>query len=177
MERRRPAVGKDFVISACSGRLPGGPGRALFAFVILAVGASLVSCADTYGARRVLARSIDEFNAQVRWGRQEQASAYLIPKLRKDYLDRVERLGEKIRITEVDILRVILRKGGKQAVVRVRFKWQRRDDILLHQSLIAETWVQKGKDWVLVRIRQLGKPMPLLPLGPRSGETDQRNGQ
>ncbi len=140
--------------------------------VVLSLGSA--ACMDAYGSKRALARSIDDFNAQVRWGRQEQAAAYLTPRLRKEYLDRVERLGEKIGITGVEILRVIARQGGKEALVRLRFKWQRRDEIILRQTLLVETWRKVGKGWVLVRIRQLTKPIvPILPPGPRAVEVNE----
>ena len=150
--------------SVVGARVPAG-GRGLPALVATVL--AWPACASETSSLEVLARSVQEFNAQVRWGRTGRAAAFLVPALRQRYESLAEKLEGDVRIFQVDVLRAKL-EGKSKARVRVRFVWQRAGDVTVSRTVVLEVWKRVGKAWLLASSRTVSGPrIPLLDLSPR----------
>jgi hypothetical protein len=118
-------------------------------------------CAGGYSAKEKLELSLLQFNAGVRWGRHQQAGAFLTSELRKGYLDKVEELDSEVHVSAAELLRVDYNKKKKVALVRYRFRWHLPTEMLMKKAVIVEAWKWKSDKWVLLKlVHASGDPFP-----------------
>ena len=121
----------------------------------------LAGCAGGYAPKDKLVMALHSFNSGVRWQRHKEASAWMVGKLKTQYLDKVEELDEDLRISEVEQLRVTFRKKGKLAIVRYRYRWHTPKEMILRKGVIVQFWKWNKTAWVLIKVRQAsGPPLP-----------------
>ncbi len=161
--------GGDFDSVGCAtwgGRVPGSSGLVGYgaaAVILLCMISTGVGCATgrSRNAREKLGLALLHFNSGVRWGRHQEAADFFPVKLRDRYLKNVEKLDEKVRVSEVEPLRIDFSKNGRLAKVRYRFTWHSEDEMLVRKSVIIEYWYWNRGKWRLVKLsRGPGEGLP-----------------
>lgn len=127
--------------------------RRLGAAVLLAalVGA-LGACASLDPLRRK--QSFEEshklFTQYMRWGKIAQASQYVEPELREEFLSLAPELTQ-MYFTDYEILSADIDAAWESAVVDVRIAGYRLSHPIERSHVLTEEWRREGLDW-LVRL-------------------------
>ena len=125
------------------------PGTLMLSVMILS---AAWGCAGGYSSKDKLGVALLHFNSGVRWSRHQQAAEFFLPKLRDVYLNKVEELDEKVKISEVEPLRVDFTKDNRIAKVRYRFTWHLDTEMLVRKAVIIEYWLFAGGSWQVVKV-------------------------
>lgn len=119
------------------------------------------SCASDIGRKDKLATALIAFNQSVRWQRHKDAEVFLVGPIKEAYMDAVEETDEDVKVSEVELLRVVYRKKGSWALVRYRYRWHVSSEMILHKGVFVQHWKWKKGAWRLFRVKQVtGPPFP-----------------
>jgi hypothetical protein len=133
-------------------------------FVIFCM--ALAACGTSVGQKQTerLIESSTGYQEGMRWGRFEDAAAYVPPEERDGFLDERDRLGEDLRIDDYEVLRVHMQNGHKAARVRVKYTWHLDSVGRVFETVTEQKWARHGQQWLLEEeIVQRGEAMPGMP--------------
>lgn len=120
--------------------------------VLVALAASLAACAtlDPLQRKQSFEESHKLFTQYLRWGKITQASSYVDPELRADFLSLAPELTE-MRFTDYEIVSADIDDKWGSAVVDVRISGYRLSSPIEHTHEFTEEWRREGLTW-LVRL-------------------------
>ncbi|MBN2724113.1 MAG: hypothetical protein JXR95_08600 [Deltaproteobacteria bacterium] len=102
-----------------------------------------------------------QFYEQARWGRGNLAKEYVVPSGRIKFLDDLDLLLKKIKISEINVIRITPYKKNSKAAVRLRIKWLNEDEGILNETLVEDTWIQIKNIWLRDKCKVIdGKKLP-----------------
>lgn len=151
-----------------------GAARALHMLAAVCMVAALGAGACT-GSQRTppLDEALRTYNDGVRWQRFTVAAAHVPAPRRDDFLDQRDQVGEDLRISEYEVIRVRYDRSGRLARVHVKFVWHLDSRGVVHTTHTVQSWQFQGKGWVLAGERHLrGQPMPGVPPRQRNDDID-----
>jgi len=108
--------------------------------------------------RKSLAPAAYEMNDDIRWARHQSAASHMARALANVYLTRTEKPDDPVRVSYVEITRVIFNPKRRSAVLHVRLHWRRIDEGILRKTILLEHWSYKRDTWVLDKVEQNGGP-------------------
>ncbi|MBI4510933.1 MAG: hypothetical protein HY698_14970 [Deltaproteobacteria bacterium] len=130
--------------------------RALF-FVAMAAW----SCATSTRHDQDLLGEVRGYVEGIRWRRYEDSAVRIPPKEREPFLDERELVDEDLRIDDYEIARVKLGRGGRSAVVQVKYTWHLDSAGVVHESTVEQSWKREELGWFLMTEHlKRGEPMP-----------------
>lgn len=108
-----------------------------------------------------LDEAIRTYNDGVRWMRLELAASQVPATERDRFLDERDQLGEDLRISDYEVIRVRHDQTGRRARVQLKFTWHLDSRGVVHQTHTVQSWQRSGHQWILVGERHFrGEPMP-----------------
>lgn len=96
-----------------------------------------------------LQQTVGTFHRDMRWGRWESASVYLVPEKRQAFLGRYEELGDDFHIVELE-LKSVKRDGDGRAIVELEQQSYREPSMTVKKERLIEVWDKRGLGWVLL---------------------------
>src|SRR5262249_29902470 len=130
----------------------------------LTLGAGCIAGGGYSTRDRVLAAA-REYNEGVRWGRFEQAAAYLELGRRRGFVDRHQALEDELQFADYELVRLeVDRSDRKQpsATARVEYSWLLKRSGLLEKTSTDQRWEEHDGQWRLTsEVRVKGAPMSL----------------
>jgi hypothetical protein len=124
----------------------------LYAFVL----SSSVACAVFGGGVKQdeegLQKSVEAFNAAVRWNDFKGATAFLPIPARERFWNLVDQMEAKVRIMEFEIREVMQDKLLPTGTVFIRFRYYRTNDPHVLMKTVQQKWryEEKDKTWLVV---------------------------
>ena len=114
------------------------------------------ACASGLSDRDELIEAVSHFNDDLRWGRWENATVWMAPTARRQFLRELpERThGGQLQTADVEVIGMQPVQGGR-AVVRVERSWYLLTDAELHHGVFEQQWQQVGGEWRLTAERAL----------------------
>jgi hypothetical protein len=114
----------------------------------LALAASCTLSSLTPQAR--FSESVYTLNDAARWGEVDIAVRIVSPKYKPRFEARRQGWGESISIAEVELLHQALAADKESAVSEVSISWTDAAGVMLHKSLLTQTWAKEHGDYRLV---------------------------
>jgi hypothetical protein len=133
--------------------------KIFFIFIILA------GCAPIKKKRDLAALepAVLQFYSQLKWYRGTIAKAYIHPKLRPAFLDAIDAAAKDIKISDIKVIRITPVHKKDIAKVRLRVVWFHKGEMIVHNSLVEDTWKMFGKNWMKIKSKVIkGKKVPIL---------------
>lgn len=131
-----------------------------------------VGCLQQVRQGETLPESLRVYNEGVRWGRFTAAAGRVPPAERVDFVNRREEIAEDLRLTDYEVSSITTRSEGR-ATVRIKYTWYLDSIGTVHDTWADQSWMQKGKVWLLVdETRARGPAMPGLPDGDDADDAD-----
>lgn len=137
----------------------------LFSGIQILLLISLVSCNDVNRKKSLegLEAGVLQFYSQSKWGRGNLAKEYVVPALRIKFLDDLDLLMKKVKVSEIDIVRITPIDNNKKAVVRVRITWIPDGEGIVRETLVEDTWINIKNLWLREKSKIVdGKPLPYI---------------
>lgn len=97
-----------------------------------------------------LSDTVHGFNDEVRWGRIDLAIKRVHPEKQSLVRATHRRWGRQVQIADVEVLELDLDFEKKKASSTVTYRWYRQDTMLVSETTVVQSWVQKGRDFLLV---------------------------
>lgn len=126
---------------------------------------ALPGCILAGSNRDETVRVFREFNADLRWGRNELVLPRLQPALRARFSAQLQALGDDLEfldeeMTALDVQRA--QKGPDRAQARVELSWTSRRTGIVQRTTVIVHWETGGANWLVARlVRVRGAPLPL----------------
>lgn len=117
---------------------------------LVAALALLAGCAalDPLQRKQSFEDSHKRFTQYMRWGKIADASAYVEPELRSEFLSLAPDIAD-MRFTDYEILSADVADGWQSAVVDVRISGYRSSWPVERTHVLTETWRRDGLDWLV----------------------------
>lgn len=88
--------------------------------------------------------TLADYHMKMKWGLWEQASLYIHPSKRQEFLGRQEELGEEYKIVQIDVKSVKL--DGIRAEVETEIEWYDEGMVVKKERFIEE-WAVLDSQW------------------------------
>lgn len=119
-----------------------------------------VACGAAPKKGETLMESVMVYHEGIRWDRLANAATRVPPAERDDFVDERDELGETLRITEWEVVRVRPRQGG-EAAVHVKYTWYLDGEGVVRETHAEQRWASRDKVWFILDERRLrGDEMP-----------------
>lgn len=140
------------------------PGIVLLASLILS------ACTQLSPLKNQRKAALDDFVYALRWQRYPEAASFFTSEYRRDFLDRTEKIGKDLTITDVRLQRVDLMDDGRRAMARLEMDYQLLPAATLKTLRIDQTWVyfksgEEQRGGFLITT-----PFPIIPGETRPGK-------
>lgn len=124
--------------------------QALAATLALALLGALAGCAslDPLQRKQGFEESHKRFTQYVRWGKISQASHFVEPELRNEFLGMTPELTQ-MRFTDYEILHADIDGSWKTATVDVRISGYRLNHPVERSHVLTEEWRRDGGAWLV----------------------------
>lgn len=130
--------------------------RALGALLFVMAVAS--GCGGQRALRQSLAKSAYRFNSDLRWARHQSAASQMSRSLSNAYLTRTEAPDDPVRVSYVQISRVIFSPKKHQAALHVLVHWHQIDQGIQRKTILIEHWRFEREAWVLRQVEHSAGP-------------------
>lgn len=125
-----------------------------------------------------LSEALRTYNDGIRWQRFTIAANHVPAAERDDFLDRRDQLGEELRISDYEVIRVRYGSERRRARAHVKFTWHLDSRGVVHTTHTVQSWKRQGQAWILTGERHLrGEPMPGVAPARPDAATGQRASQ
>ena len=94
--------------------------------------------------------TVHRYNDEVRWARLSRAVDFVAPDARVEFLKKHAKIGEQIRVSDVEIKALQLDGDKEDGVVMIQFRWIDENSLLERTSMIEQHWKSFGSAYLLV---------------------------
>ena len=101
---------------------------------------TLAACGGTQDNPQRFQRDVTDFHNHLRWGRFDQAEAYMNESTRAEFEGELQQLGAGYQVTEFELRSVTMYDDGKSAQVVVWMQSYRLPSTSVSEETVAETW-------------------------------------
>lgn len=123
--------------------------------------AAAVSCGAGPKMHKIFIDEVRGYNEGIRWRNYDDAAMRIPIGEREDFLDEHEEVGEELRISEYEVLRVRFRDARRRARVDVEFTWFLDSEGIVRKTVTRQEWEKHGKLWFMTdEVRVRGERMP-----------------
>jgi hypothetical protein len=125
--------------------------RAVLVFSSLA----LAACIVPPSAAQRLSEAAYEFNTAARWGRMDLASERVREVARDEFARQHKAWGKSIRIVDIELGSMSIRKDG-DADVFIVVNWQHGADTTMRSTDVAQRWTSTRGEWTMISEEERG---------------------
>ncbi len=135
--------------------------------------ALLVGCFTPAQRREeMLTREARMFDDDFRWGRWEHVAPVMSPEEGQLFAKRAEEVRDEFIIADSDFQSLKFGSPSDQATATVKLDWYWKRDMVVHQTVIEQTWEYREGRWLCSKLRRLrGDRFPMVtePVKPPPG--------
>lgn len=124
---------------------------------------TLTACTPFGSLKSQRKESLDDFIYALRWQRYPEVAGYFADEYRQDFLDRIEKIGKDLTITDVRLQRVELFEDGHRATVRLEMDYFLLPSATLKTLRLDQTWVYFKSGEVSPAGFRIITPFPKIP--------------
>jgi hypothetical protein len=142
---------------------------------LLVAALALAGCfAEGYSMKDRVTEAARRFNEGVRWNKVDQSVTYLPKDAQQAFVERMAALEDELEFADSEMIRLEVDKKRDRATARMTYTWMLKRRGLMEKTSTEQTWVEKDRQWSLVReVRLSGSPLPLWKEPAEVSEDDQ----
>lgn len=113
-------------------------------------------CVSADGMNTKLRDATTGYNRALRWGDIDRAAEYLPAAAQQSFLDRQEKIREKLIVADYEVTRLDLHKETGVAASRATITWHTERSTIIKVTHVDQLWQFHEGDFVLVDERRSG---------------------
>jgi hypothetical protein len=111
-----------------------------------------------------LLRNSRELNNDIRWARYDTAAAHFEATEGLRFLRRADLVAEELIIADHEMTSIKFDDPPVKAKTVAQFEWYMKNDLVIHKTLIEQSWELMSGTWRITSQRRLrGQRFPLVP--------------
>ena len=113
---------------------------------------ALAGCAGGYDTQTAVRNAVDEFHDGFHWGAMGSMISHIRPADQDAFMADYEARMEGVTIADYEVNRLQIADDKSSAQVWVGLSWFRNDEMVVHDVVVRETWVEEGSTWVRTEV-------------------------
>jgi hypothetical protein len=113
---------------------------------------ALAGCAVGYDTQTALRNAVDEFHDGYRWGAMGSMISHIRAADQDAFMAAYDTSMEGVSMADYEVNRLQIADDKSSAEVWVSLSWYRNNEMVVHEAVVRETWVEEGSTWVRTEI-------------------------